>query len=195
MKETRHLITILSPVEQYLTQTQKRLFKGFNEYEDVHRLMFDIETTSLRPQDGMIFLLGVLDNRGNSKIFYAHDDGGACLMRFLVDECTGPNVASWLRENDYEVFSVFENARGMEDDDIIQKAVEENWILITNDKDFGDKVYRDGHLHRGIILLRLEDERSASKINVLSRLFENHIDRLPDSFVVVTEKQVRFARR
>ena len=55
-------------------------------------------------------------------------------MRFLVDECTGPNVASWLRDNDYEVFSVFEDARGMEDDDIIQKAVEENWILITNDK-------------------------------------------------------------
>jgi predicted nuclease of predicted toxin-antitoxin system len=116
-------------------------------------------------------------------------------MRFLGDECTGPNVASWLRENDYEVFSVFEDTRGMKDDDIIQKAVEENWILITNDKDFGDRVYRDGHLQRGIILLRLEDERSESKIKVLSRLFENHIDRIPDSFVVVTEKQVRFARR
>ena len=115
-------------------------------------------------------------------------------MRFLVDECTGPNVAAWLRENDYEVFSVFEDARGMEDDGIIQKAVEENWILITNDKDFGDKVYRDGHLHRGIILLRLEDERSASKIKVLSRLFQNYLLRLPDSFVVATEKQVRFAR-
>jgi predicted nuclease of predicted toxin-antitoxin system len=116
-------------------------------------------------------------------------------MRFLVDECTGPNVASWLRDNDYEVFSVFEDARGMEDDDIIQKAVEENWILITNDKDFGDKVYRDGHLHRGIILLRLDDERAASKIEVLSRLFQNYLLRLPDSFVVATEKQVRFARK
>jgi hypothetical protein len=34
-------------------------------------------------------------------------------MRFLEDECTGPNVASWLRDNDYEVFSVFDDARGM----------------------------------------------------------------------------------
>ena len=40
-------------------------------------------------------------------------------MRFLVDECTGPTVASWLRDNGYEVFSVFEDARGMEDNDII----------------------------------------------------------------------------
>ena len=56
-------------------------------------------------------------------------------MRFLVDECTGPAVASWLRDNGYEVFSVFEEARGMNDDDIIQKAAAENWMLITNDKD------------------------------------------------------------
>jgi len=116
-------------------------------------------------------------------------------MRFLVDECTGPNVAAWLRQKGFEVFSIFEDAKGMDDNDIIKTAVEDNWILITNDKDFGDKVYRDGHLHRGIILLRLEDESSASKINVLSYLFENHIDRLSESFVVVTETKVRFSRK
>ncbi len=116
-------------------------------------------------------------------------------MRFLVDECTGPTIAEWLRNQKHEVFSVFEEARGMDDDDIILKALEENWILITNDKDFGEKVYRDGRLHRGIILLRLEDERSQSKIQVLSRLLKIYPDRLSNTFVVVTEKQVRFARR
>jgi len=116
-------------------------------------------------------------------------------MRFLVDECTGPSVAKWLRNQKHEVFSVFEEARGMDDDDIILKALEENWILITNDKDFGEKVYRDGRLHRGIILLRLEDERSQSKIQVLSRLLKIYPDRLSNTFVVVTENQVRFARR
>jgi predicted nuclease of predicted toxin-antitoxin system len=115
-------------------------------------------------------------------------------MRFLVDECTGPSVAAWLRNQNHEVFSVFDQSRGMNDEDIIQKAVSENWILITNDKDFGDKVYRDGRLHRGVILLRLEDERSVSKIQVISLLLKKYFDRLPDSFVVVTEKQVRFAR-
>ena len=116
-------------------------------------------------------------------------------MRFLVDECTGPTVAEWLRNQKHEVFSVFEEARGMDDDDIILKALEENWILITNDKDFGERVYRDGRLHRGIILLRLEDERSQSKIQVLSRLLKIYPDRLSNTFVVVTEKQVRFARK
>jgi len=116
-------------------------------------------------------------------------------MRFLVDECTGPAVAAWLRTQNHEVFSVFEQSRGMNDADIIQKAASENWILITNDKDFGDMVYRDGRLHRGVILLRLYDERSMSKIQIISSLIKNYVDRLPDSFVVATENQVRFARK
>lgn len=32
-------------------------------------------------------------------------------MRFLVDECTGPAVARWLRNQQHEVFSVYEEAR------------------------------------------------------------------------------------
>ena len=107
----------------------------------------------------------------------------------------GPAAAAWLRGQGHEVFSVFEQARGMDDEAIIQKALQERWILITNDKDFGEKVYRDGRLHRGVILLRLADERSTSKINVLARLLQTYSDRVQDSFLVVTERQVRFAKK
>ncbi len=116
-------------------------------------------------------------------------------MRFLVDECTGPGVAQWLRDRDHEVFSVFDEARGMDDDDIIAKAFAENWILITNDKDFGEKVYREGRPHRGVVFLRLEDERTAIKIATLRRLLESYAEQLADRFVVVTETKIRFARK
>lgn len=115
-------------------------------------------------------------------------------MRFLVDECTGPAVARWLREQQHEVCSVYEEERGMDDDDIIQKAYEENWILITNDKDFGEKVYRERRPHRGVVLLRLEDERTESKIDTIRRLLGDYSDRLADHFIVVTETRVRVAR-
>ena len=115
-------------------------------------------------------------------------------MRFLVDECTGPAVAHWLRQQSHEVFSVYEQARGMEDDEIIQKAFDENWILITNDKDFGEKVYRERYPHRGIVLLRLEDERASRKIDAIRRLLRDYAEQLPGCFVVVTETRVRFAR-
>jgi len=39
-------------------------------------------------------------------------------MRFVVDECTGPAVARWLLGQSHEVFSVYDEARGMADDAI-----------------------------------------------------------------------------
>ncbi len=115
-------------------------------------------------------------------------------MRFLVDECTGPAVAEWLRTQKHEVFSVYDEARGLDDGTVIQKAYAENWILITNDKDFGEKVYRERHPHKGVVFLRLDDERASSKIETLRKLLENYADRLANQFVVVAETRVRFAR-
>ncbi len=116
-------------------------------------------------------------------------------MRFIVDECTGRKVAQWLREQRYEVFSVYEEARGIDDNQILEKAYFENFILITNDKDFGEKVFRERRPHKGIILLRLEDERTNVKIETIRRLLEAHSDQLREQYVVVTEKRVKFASR
>jgi predicted nuclease of predicted toxin-antitoxin system len=115
-------------------------------------------------------------------------------MRFIVDECTGPHVASWLREQNYEVFSAYEAARGDADDALLTKAHDENWILITNDKDFGAMIYREQKPHKGVVLLRLDDERSKIKIQIMGELLEKYASSLPDNFVVATERQVRFAR-
>ena len=78
---------------------------------------------------------------------------------------------------------------------MIEKARAEVRILITNDKDFGEMVYREGRAHRGVVFLRLADERSANKIATLERLLTGYGERLSDQFVVVTEHQVRFAKR
>ena len=112
-------------------------------------------------------------------------------MRFLVDECTGPAIARWLRNEGYDVFSVYDDARGASDDWIVQKAHQEERILITNDKDFGEKVFRDQVPHRGIIFLRLENERFTNKLRVLQQLFTHHSDKFKDHFIVVTEQKIR----
>jgi predicted nuclease of predicted toxin-antitoxin system len=113
----------------------------------------------------------------------------------MVDESTGPRVAKWRGEHGSEVFSVYEQARGLDDDSIIAKAFDDNWILITNDKDFGEKVYREHRPHRGIVLLRLRDESATSKIKTLHRLLETYANQLADCFVVISETRERFARR
>jgi predicted nuclease of predicted toxin-antitoxin system len=115
-------------------------------------------------------------------------------MRFLVDECTGPAVAEWLRLQNHDVISVYDEIRGADDRDVIQKAYEQDRILITNDKDFGELVFREKKPHKGIILLRLEDERTANKISVLKHLLEKYEKYIPGSFIVVTETNVRITR-
>jgi len=65
---TRDSVLILPPVEQYLIQKEKRLFKGYDEYNDITRFVFDLETTSLEPKDGTIFLIGMKTNKGFMKV-------------------------------------------------------------------------------------------------------------------------------
>ena len=63
-EEHRDKFLAISPTEQFLIQSGKRLFKGMDEYDDVHRLSFDIETTGLDPKQCSIFQIGIKDNRG-----------------------------------------------------------------------------------------------------------------------------------
>ena len=115
-------------------------------------------------------------------------------MRFLVDECTGPAVAEWLRSLHHDVFSVYDEARGLDDESVIKKANFGNYILVTNDKDFGELVFRTKRPHKGVILLRLKDERNKNKIAVLRRVLELYPDKLANNFITVTEKTVRIVR-
>lgn len=81
----KHLFTILSPVEQFLVQKKKRLFKGIDDYSGVYRFVFDIETTGLEPEKNKIILIGVKDNRGFKKTISAFGDDGEkkCIEEFF----------------------------------------------------------------------------------------------------------------
>ena len=81
----RQHFTVLSPVEQYLIQTKKRLFKGIDEYSGVNRFVFDIETTGLDPETCVIILIGVKDNRGLNVTIPAFGEDGEkkCIERFF----------------------------------------------------------------------------------------------------------------
>ena len=57
---------VLPAVEQYLIQKGKRMFKGMEEYQDIHRVTFDIETQGLDPKQHKVYAIGVRDNRGFS---------------------------------------------------------------------------------------------------------------------------------
>ncbi|RIV25562.1 hypothetical protein DYU11_09725 [Fibrisoma montanum] len=113
-------------------------------------------------------------------------------MKVLVDECTGPSVARWLRDEGHDVYSVSEQSRGWSDHQVLAHAVAEQRVIVSNDKDFGELVFKNRLHHCGIVLLRLDDERVNNKIGVLRRFFANFSDQITSShFIVLTEKAIR----
>jgi predicted nuclease of predicted toxin-antitoxin system len=115
-------------------------------------------------------------------------------MNFLIDECVGHGVAQWLRNQGYDVVSILEVSPGISDDAVLSKAFNENRILITMDKDFGDIVFRSNKDHCGIILLRLSNWQIEHKVSVLENVLAHHMHELEDNFIVVTEQAVRIVR-
>ena len=61
---------------------------------------------------------------------------------------------SSLRDDGHDVTHVLEKIAGATDDEVLLAAYDEGRILLTEDKDFGELVYRLKKPSRGIILLR-----------------------------------------
>lgn len=117
-------------------------------------------------------------------------------MKFLVDECVGKSIYNWLKDKNYNVFLVTGAHSGANDDWVLEKAFQENRILITCDKDFGDMIFRDQKHHKGIVLLRLKDESSTNKIRVFSFLLENYEKNLTNNnnFVLASDENIRIVQ-
>ena len=65
-------------------------------------------------------------------------------MKFLADECCDASLVSALRADGHDVLYVLETFPGTSDDAILDRAFAEHRILLTEDKDFGELVYRLG---------------------------------------------------
>ena len=112
-------------------------------------------------------------------------------MRFIVDESTGSAVVESLRNAGHDVLAVSEAMPQADDPDILARARSEGRILVTNDKDFGDLVFRSGQSHHGVVLLRLHDESPINRVRVMKDLLGQYSGRLADHFTVATETSVR----
>jgi predicted nuclease of predicted toxin-antitoxin system len=112
-------------------------------------------------------------------------------MRFLADECCDASLVYALRAGGHDVLYVVETMSGAEDDAILSRAFCEHRVLLTEDKDFGELVYRLGRPARGIVLLRFEVSDRALKIPRLQDLLMREEDRLPGSFTVLEVDKIR----
>lgn len=58
----------VTPVEQYMISTGRRLFKFYENYDELTRLLFDLETEGLNPEIHSIDQIGIRTNKGFEKV-------------------------------------------------------------------------------------------------------------------------------
>ncbi|MFN3762998.1 MAG: DUF5615 family PIN-like protein [Anaerolineae bacterium] len=112
-------------------------------------------------------------------------------MKFLADECCDASLVEALRADGHNVLYAVESLKGALDEELLARAVAENRIVLTEDKDFGELVYRLRMPVYGIILLRFRVRDRDLKIPSLRRLLRRYEDRLPGSFVVLEARRAR----
>ncbi len=113
-------------------------------------------------------------------------------LKFLVDECCDTGLVRLLRDCGHNVSYVLEKQPGVSDDDVLLSAFNQGRILLTEDKDFGELVYRLKKPSKGIVLIRMAVGERNLKWTRLKKLIENYRERLPGHFVVVDSQKFRF---
>lgn len=106
-----------------------------------------------------------------------------------MDESTGATVAELLRRMGYDALAVVDEMRGAKDESVLSRAHQEGRILVTNDKELASLA--SSYSPVGVLLLRLEDEKTEVKLRTVERVVTEHGDRMEGSLIVASEKRIR----
>lgn len=115
-------------------------------------------------------------------------------MKFLADESLEYRVVEWLRKEGHDVVAVADEMSSIDNVRVLRLAHSGNRVLLTNDKDFGELVFRRKLGHAGVVLFRLGDEEAESKIGKLARLLEELGSEIAGNFVVIGRSKIRLVR-
>jgi uncharacterized protein with PIN domain len=112
-------------------------------------------------------------------------------MKVLADECCDADVVDALRRDGHDVTYVVESEPGATDAEVLRRARDDERILLTEDTDFGELVYRLQRPVYGLLLLRFKPEDRALKIPRLRVFLDREQERLPGCFVVLDPDKAR----
>lgn len=115
-------------------------------------------------------------------------------LKFIVDAGVGKSVENYLIEKGLDVKVVRDINPHMPDSQIIKLAANEDRIIITMDKDFGELSYHSEMKHSGILLLRSEDASGIEKQKIVSEILDKYADKLKHHFCVYQKDKFRIRK-
>jgi predicted nuclease of predicted toxin-antitoxin system len=112
-------------------------------------------------------------------------------VRFLFDQSTDRRLVPYLRDLGHDVTVVaVDYPEGLSDPEVLSIATTERRIVVTEDRDFGELVFRLRQAHTGVLYLRLPPMELTDKLLRLREVLSRYPEEIND-FIVVTASRIR----
>lgn len=115
-------------------------------------------------------------------------------LSLLADENIDQRLVSSLRLAGIFVYSVAESSPGITDEEVMTLSENLSAMILTDDKDFGEIVFRKQRSCRGIVLLRLTGVDYSRKADHVIQVIDRYGSEMIGKFVVITAERVRMRK-
>ncbi|MGQ9638774.1 MAG: DUF5615 family PIN-like protein [Thermodesulfobacteriota bacterium] len=114
--------------------------------------------------------------------------------KLYLDQMFRVDVAQALREEGYDVLRAAEIQQNRADDQqILERAITENRILVTLDEHFGDWVILPLSHHPGVTRIKIHPTTSEKVLNLLLPFLRMHTqEQFKDHLVILSEKRAKW---
>jgi len=115
-------------------------------------------------------------------------------MKLLLDESVEYRLLAYLQHVGHDVTAIgADYPAGLKDHAVLAIAKSEQRILLTNDRDFGELIFRQHLSHSGVLFFRLKGATLQMKLHRLSEVLTQYADQL-HHFLVITQQRVRIRK-
>ncbi len=115
-------------------------------------------------------------------------------LSLLADENIDQRLVSSLRLAGISVYSVAESSTGITDEEVMRLSEDLGALILTDDKDFGEIVFRKQRSCPGIVLLRLTGVDHSRKADQVIQVIKRYGSEMIGKFVVITAERVRIRK-
>lgn len=113
-------------------------------------------------------------------------------MRWIADECISAKLVAALRADGHDVVYIAESLPSAKDRSVLDLAIAENRLLLTEDRDFGELIFAQSLTQApGVVFMRIPDERAHLAWPRLKALIARFGDDLASRYIVVEEARFR----
>ena len=109
--------------------------------------------------------------------------------QIIADESVDYRIVTQLRETGLTVFSISEQEPSLNDEAVLTISCDNNALLNTEDKDFGELVFRLQLPHRGILLIRINE--AEQKIVSVTAAIHQYYEEMLNKFSVINNNKLR----